>query len=687
MNSNAIGRASAMAPIATARALLLAGVSALTLAASPGVVLAQSVNYGALEELYGEPVTTSVTGNPQKARNAPANLTITTADDIRRSGANNIPDILRFVTGLDVRRYGAAQADVAIRGYNQPDNPRLLVLVNGRQVYNNIYGYVAWSVIPVQLEEIRQIEVVRGPNTALFGFNAASGVINIITYDPLFDQVNAGTLRFGSQNLLQGSAVATIHAGDNVGVRMSAGGLHQDEYGQTGAAPFILAPRHDPALGTFSVDSKVRVAPGLEVTLEGTTSTARFNETVPDAITLLDTYHTNSIKAGVLADTAWGAVAIDAYRNWVGLSALVYGTDTAITNTVYVLQASDTLRLSTDHVIRVSLEYRDNASIAATLFGGTIGYSVYSAAGMWDWRITPSLTFTNSVRVDYLTLNHTGALLPGTGLTNSQYNSATIAQPSFNSGLVYKMTDLDTVRLTAGRGLQVPSLLDFGLQLQSASPYRPSNVGSPGLQPTAVWNLELGYDRGLPVIGSTLRTAVFGQRNDMLLTSGLGTFPSLLPSGAFASTSQNVGHSDALGAEIGIKGQSASGFRWNASYAAIKIMDDTTVNKLVTTTPQNYQDGTPTSVVILGAGYTWQKLEIDAQSRWQSRFTDYRFNGAGLTPFYVSDYVTFMARAGYNLTDHVTIALTGQQFNVPKLLQSAGPPVERSLIASLTAHF
>ena len=227
--------------------------------------LAQSVNYGALEELYGEAVTTSVTGKPQKASEAPANLTIITQDDIRRSGANNIPDILQFVAGIDVRRYGAVDADVAVRGYDTASNPRLLVLVNGRQVYIDDFGLVLWQAIPVQLEEIRQIEVVKGPNSALFGFNAASGVINIITYDPLFDSVNSATARFGSQQLLQGSAVATVHLGDAVGVRMSVGGLEQNGYKPRRCA----TPVHNRRSAAFNIDSKAQVAPGIEVILEG----------------------------------------------------------------------------------------------------------------------------------------------------------------------------------------------------------------------------------------------------------------------------------------------------------------------------------------------------------------------------------------------------------------------------------
>jgi iron complex outermembrane receptor protein len=55
-----------------------------------------------------------------------------------------------------------------------------------------------WYTLPVELAEIRQIEVVMGPSTALFGFNAASGVINIITYDPMRDSINTVTASTGT---------------------------------------------------------------------------------------------------------------------------------------------------------------------------------------------------------------------------------------------------------------------------------------------------------------------------------------------------------------------------------------------------------------------------------------------------------------------------------------------------------
>src|SRR5690349_11595257 len=152
-------------------------ISAAVLLGSSSLVQAQSIDYGTLEETFGEPVTTSATGSPQRASDAPVSMEIITQDDIRRSGADNIPDILQFIAGIDVRRYSSAQADVAVRGYNQANSPRLLVLINGRQVYLDEYGYTPWQALPIQLDDIRQIEVVRGPNSALFGFNAVGGVV------------------------------------------------------------------------------------------------------------------------------------------------------------------------------------------------------------------------------------------------------------------------------------------------------------------------------------------------------------------------------------------------------------------------------------------------------------------------------------------------------------------------------
>jgi iron complex outermembrane receptor protein len=93
-------------------------------------------------------------------------------------------------------------------------------------------------------------------------------------------------------------------------------------------------------------------------------------------------------------------------------------------------------------------------------------------------------------------------------------------------------------------------------------------------------------------------------------------------------------------------------------------------------------------VLELGGGYTVDRWEFDAQSRWQSWFLDYRANPDDVTlqPVEVGNYVLMDARAGYRLTENITVGLTAQQFNVSQLLVSAGPPVQRRVFITLTIH-
>jgi len=266
-----------------------------------GAAHAQSVDYGSLEQLFGEPVTTSATGKPQRASDVPANVETITADAIRRSGADNIPDVLRFVPGLDVRRYGNGAADVGIHGYNRPFNLRLLVLINGQQAYLDDYGRTQWYALPVELDEIRQIEVVKGPNTALFGFNAASGVINIVTWDPLRDRVNSVTARGGTQQYGALSAVGTAQVANWGGVRVSAGGFRERDFVPPALASFDAAHRTDPQRESVAVDARARarLRAGVEATLNASSVNFRTNEEAIVPLYAAGSYRTDAVRAAV----------------------------------------------------------------------------------------------------------------------------------------------------------------------------------------------------------------------------------------------------------------------------------------------------------------------------------------------------------------------------------------------------
>src|SRR5439155_13725296 len=132
------------------------------------------------DEIFEEQVVTASARSSSETR-APASLTIIGEDEIRMSGAATIPEILRRVPGIDMAEMNPSDSNVSIRGFNRRLANKVLVLVDGRSVYQDFLGGTFWPLIDVNIQDIDRIEVIRGPGSALYGANAFSGVVNIIT--------------------------------------------------------------------------------------------------------------------------------------------------------------------------------------------------------------------------------------------------------------------------------------------------------------------------------------------------------------------------------------------------------------------------------------------------------------------------------------------------------------------------
>ncbi len=167
----------------------------------------------------------TVTPTPGKAvriSDAPSNVYVITAEEIKRSGATDLPTILRRVPGMEIMQTTGAEFNVSARGNNQLAANKLLVLVDGRSIFLDFQGGVHWKLLPVTLPEIKQIEVLLGPTSAVYGFNAYDGVVHILTKDAA--EMNGTLLQVGGGELgtLTSSA---IHSGrvNKWGYRVSAG--------------------------------------------------------------------------------------------------------------------------------------------------------------------------------------------------------------------------------------------------------------------------------------------------------------------------------------------------------------------------------------------------------------------------------------------------------------------------------
>jgi len=124
---------------------------------------------------------TSASRKGELAGDVPAAVYVITQDDIRRSGMTRIPDLLRLAPGVEVAQINSNKWAVSVRGFNSLYANKLLVLVDGRSLYNRIFSGVLWDTEDLLLDDIDRIEVIRGPGAAIWGANAVNGVINIVT--------------------------------------------------------------------------------------------------------------------------------------------------------------------------------------------------------------------------------------------------------------------------------------------------------------------------------------------------------------------------------------------------------------------------------------------------------------------------------------------------------------------------
>ena len=137
-----------------------------------------------LEELLNKDITVAATKTRVDVAKAPVSVTVLTPDDIRRSGATRLGDVLRAVPGLDVLESFPGQISVSARGTSEVFNNNMLVLVDGRRLEFQASGVPYFENTPVRLEDIKRIEVIKGPVGALYGTNALAGIISITTYSP-----------------------------------------------------------------------------------------------------------------------------------------------------------------------------------------------------------------------------------------------------------------------------------------------------------------------------------------------------------------------------------------------------------------------------------------------------------------------------------------------------------------------
>jgi outer membrane receptor protein involved in Fe transport len=174
--------------------------------------------------------------------NAPATATVIPELTIQHAPTQNIADLMRGVPGMNVAQASASHYGVNGRAASSTIVNAQLALIDGRTLYQDSLGYVTWNVVPTNLDDIKQMEIIHGPASAIWGPYAMNGVINIITKPPremtgiaftagigTFDR-SGGVADTNTGHLYYANASYAHALNDRWAFRITGGGYTQDAF-------------------------------------------------------------------------------------------------------------------------------------------------------------------------------------------------------------------------------------------------------------------------------------------------------------------------------------------------------------------------------------------------------------------------------------------------------------------------
>jgi iron complex outermembrane receptor protein len=205
--------------------------------------------------VYEEQVVVTASRVEQQLVNAPATVSVVTTDMITSTPATNYAELLRSVPGVNIAQTSARDFNITIRGATSTLSTSQLALIDGRSLYLDFFGFVAWDLLPINPNEIQQIEVIRGPASAVWGANALNGVVNFISKTPRELDGDSALVSFGVfDRSVEGRdadvgtmfTVNATHAravSDRWAYKISGGGFLSDAFARpTGLIPGTQTP-------------------------------------------------------------------------------------------------------------------------------------------------------------------------------------------------------------------------------------------------------------------------------------------------------------------------------------------------------------------------------------------------------------------------------------------------------------
>jgi len=435
------------------------------------------------EEMPLEPEDYSVAGtkHPQRLSQAPSAITVLDEKDIRAYRVSSLEELLRIIPGLDMAIITPADKQVGIRGFYPIGSNTVLVLVDGREVNVTFIGGVFWNLLPITVDDIKKIEIIRGPGSALYGANAYSGVINIITKGPREERRAEAISEIGVYNTELGTMLFKAKGAQNwkrLGLKVSA------DYNELRS--FSNTEEISSKLERFYLRSHYDISGNAQIDLDGgfLFDDSRFYSLMgelPVSNSYLGHLNLSGKWENLSCRFSWHRFDFDVefnspllnpdlisalFEGHYPVEAGIHNFDTGLEYYLYIGQGNR-LTLGVSYLLNIfSSPILEKKEKREDRFG------VYFQN---EWSLHPSLNFIAGFRYDY--------------------NSQTEEDYSPRISLVYSLDRNNTFRASLARAFRKPTFFEYGMEVPAFKEL--DILYSPDLGNEHINSFELGYNSHL----------------------------------------------------------------------------------------------------------------------------------------------------------------------------------------------
>ncbi len=475
-----------------------------------------------MQQAFEDTVVVSASRSGVALEDAPTTVSVIDRSTIETTAARNVGDLLRSVPGVNVIQSSARDVNVASRQSSTFLTGSQLAMIDGRPLYFDFFNVVFWDLLSVSTPDIQQIEVVRGPASAMWGANAATGVVNIVTKVPRDSQgllvtLSGGLLArnsdAGGTGTMGGAAASWTDApSDTIAYRISASYFTSDPFERpTGILELTETPI-EPFLpvGGGSFDDVVYSnagtrQPKFDLRLDqelggdgkivygaGFAQTQGVIHTPIGPFELLDN---TRLGYGQVAYTRGGFHAT-VFANYLS------GDAPAL---VSVDGEGDPLEINfTNGVYNLDLGWRDlffNRHLMT--FGGNIRYNTF------DISIAPDADLQRQIGLYVQDEINLGAFRIAAALRADDFDNFSGINLSPRFALIWTPIHGHTLKLSYNRAFRTPSAIDNDLDISITGGYFPvsefdprleedfpivvRSIGNPDLKPEIIDAFEIGY--------------------------------------------------------------------------------------------------------------------------------------------------------------------------------------------------